>query len=116
MSKSDLFALACVVTDDGGRDGIPVSMMEALVMEIPVVTTPVSGIPELVRHGETGLLAPERDAKALATAIAQLIQEESLRQQLGKNGRLLVEAEYDISKNADRLAKFFRQTIEERER
>jgi len=114
LSKSDLFALACVVTDDGARDGVPVSMMEALAMEVPVVSTSVSGIPELIRHEETGLLVPERDAKALAAAIARLAKDKPLRQKLARNGHTLVETEYNISKSATRLAALFQQVIKER--
>ncbi len=114
LSKSDLFALACVVTDDGGRDGVPVAMMEALAIEVPVVSTSVSGIPELIRHEETGLLVPERDAKALAAAIARLAKDKPLRQKLARNGHTLVETEYNISKSATRLAGLFQQVIEER--
>ncbi|MDX1522314.1 MAG: glycosyltransferase, partial [Anaerolineae bacterium] len=59
--QSDIFALACVVAADGDRDGIPVVLMEAMACELPVVTTPMTGIPDLVEHGVTGLLVPERD-------------------------------------------------------
>jgi glycosyltransferase involved in cell wall biosynthesis len=113
LRKSDLFALACVVTDGGGRDGIPVAMMEALAMEVPVISTSVSGIPELIHHEETGLLVPQRDANALAAAIARLAKDEPLRQKLIRKGRTLVEREYDISKNANRLAGLFQRVIEE---
>jgi glycosyltransferase involved in cell wall biosynthesis len=113
LSTSDLFVLACVVEGTGERDGIPVAMMEALAMEVPVVTTPVSGIPELVQHEQTGLLVPERDANALAAAIIRLARDEPLRRKLMANGRSLIEREYDIWKNATRLAGLFRQAIEE---
>lgn len=114
LGESDLFVLACAVTDGGGRDGIPVALMEALAMEVPVVSTSVSGIPELVRHDETGLLVPQKDPVALAAAIARLAQDEFLRHRLATNGRTLVEREYDIWKNAGRLAELFQRVIEER--
>lgn len=114
LAKSDLFALACVIDETGERDGIPVAMMEALAMEVPVVSTPVSGIPELIRHEETGLLVSPKDPIALAEAMARLVQDEPLRRKLAKNGRLLVEKEHDIRKNASRLAGLFQQVVEER--
>jgi glycosyltransferase involved in cell wall biosynthesis len=114
LCRSDLFALACVVAGDGERDGIPVAMMEALAMEVPVVSTSVSGIPELIQNGETGLLVPERDATALAAAFARLAQDKALRQKLARQGRTLVEREYDIAKNATQLVRLFQRVIEER--
>lgn len=115
LRETDLFVLPCVVAEDGERDGIPVVMMEALAMNVPVVSTPVSGIPELIRHEETGLLVPERDAGALAAAIVRLVTDRSLRCRLTANGRALVESEYNISDNANRLAALFRQVISARD-
>ena len=107
LHRSHLFALACVVARDGDRDGIPVAMMEALATGRPVVSSRVSGIPELVRHGETGLLVPPRNAEALADALARLIRDRALRQRLGENGRALVAHEFDIRANAARLRSIF---------
>jgi colanic acid/amylovoran biosynthesis glycosyltransferase len=53
-------------------DGIPVSLMEAMAMEIPTVSTDISGIPELIEDGQSGLLVKQRDAGALATAFLTL--------------------------------------------
>ena len=114
LAQSDLFVLPCVVGEAGERDGIPVAMMEALAMEVPVISTPVAGIPELIRHEETGLLVPQKDPAALAEAMVRLARDEPLRQRLAKNGRALVEREYDIRKNAGRVAELFEQVIEER--
>ena len=116
LCRSDLFVLACVVSGDGDRDGIPVSIMEALAMEVPVVSTPVSGIPELVQHGETGLLVPERSASSLAATITRLAQDKPLRQKLAQQGRTKVEKDYDITKNVSQLVELFQQVIEERAR
>jgi glycosyltransferase involved in cell wall biosynthesis len=107
--QHDLFVLACAVLPSGARDGIPVVLMEALAMQMPVISTPVSGIPELVRHGETGWIVPERDAAAIAEAITHLAADKSLRERLGHNGRVLVEREFEIQGNAAQLAAVFRQ-------
>ena len=61
MRASDLFVLPCVTPANGAIDGIPNVLIEALAVELPVVATRLSGIPELVRHGDTGLLVNERD-------------------------------------------------------
>jgi colanic acid/amylovoran biosynthesis glycosyltransferase len=105
----DIFALACVVARSGDCDGMPNVLLEALSMEIPVVTTPVAGIPELVRDGETGLLVPQRDARALAHAIERLIDDEALRRDLGRRGRQTVLAEFDIRRTAAQLATAFQE-------
>ncbi|MCP4536928.1 MAG: colanic acid biosynthesis glycosyltransferase WcaL, partial [Chloroflexi bacterium] len=114
LQNSHIFALACVVAENGDRDGIPVAMMEALAMGVPVVSTRVSGIPELVRHQETGLLTPEKDVEAFAAAMIQLAEDDALRQRLAANGRSLVEQEFNIQENGRRSVDLFRQVIQER--
>ena len=75
----DVFALACRVIDDGDRDGIPNVLVEAMAAGLPVVSTPVSGIPELVVDGENGLLVAPEDPAALADAIWPLAKDPALR-------------------------------------
>jgi colanic acid/amylovoran biosynthesis glycosyltransferase len=104
---SDIFVLACVVAQDGDRDGMPNVLLEAMAMQIPLVTTPVTGIPELIHDGQTGLLVPERDANALAGAIEQLINDQALRHKLGQQGRQAVLADFDIRQTAAQLATAF---------
>jgi colanic acid/amylovoran biosynthesis glycosyltransferase len=107
LAAAQIFALPCVVAADGDMDGIPNSLMEAMAMEIPVVSTTLTGIPELVVHEQTGLLAPPRDAAALADALARLLDDPDLRACLGKTGRAKVVAEYELDKNARALQQIF---------
>ena len=107
--QSDIFALACVVTDFGDRDGIPVVLMEAMAMEIPVITTPVSGNPELVSDGKNGLLVPERNPEALAQALEKLIRDQPLRKKLGEQGRQTVLAGFDVHMTAAQMAGIFQE-------
>lgn len=109
--RSDLFVLASVVGRSGDRDGIPVVLMEALAMQTPVISTEVSGIPELVRHNNTGWLVLERDPTAIAEAIAELAYDDRLRARLAHNGRALVEREFDIKGNVSRLINVFRRVV-----
>jgi glycosyltransferase involved in cell wall biosynthesis len=95
--------LPCVITEDGDRDGIPNVLVEAMRMGVPVVSTAISGIPELVRDGETGLLVSPRDAAALAQAIRRLLDDANLRRQLIANAKARVTSEFDLDRNAERL-------------
>jgi colanic acid/amylovoran biosynthesis glycosyltransferase len=104
---SDIFALPCVVSKDGDRDGMPNVLLEAMAMGLPVITTPVTGNPELVHDGETGLLVPERDSQALALALERLINDRTLRHKLGEQGRQTVLAGFDIHQTAAQMAIIF---------
>jgi glycosyltransferase involved in cell wall biosynthesis len=86
-----------------------VALMEAMALGVPVVSTPVSGVAELVQHEQTGLLAPARDAPALADAMARLMADADLRGRLACHARQLIESDYDLSKNVARLAALFWQ-------
>jgi len=103
-----LFVLPCVVCRNGDRDGIPNVLIEAMAMELPVVSTPVSGIPELVVPRETGLLVPERDVTALAMAMGGLLDLPGLRRELGRRARERVQALFDGSRNVGDLDRMLR--------
>lgn len=107
----DLFVLASVVAPNGDRDGIPVVMLEAGAQGLPLVSTNISGIPEVVRPHQTGLLVPPADADALAEAILQLAHSPSLRQLLGKNAQSLVQTEFDIDGCTRRLVEIFQGVV-----
>ncbi len=109
----DLFVLASVISPSGDRDGIPVVLMEAGAMGLPLISTRISGIPELVRHGQTGLLVPPGDPQALAEAITSLVADPIMRKQLGNNARKLVQAEFSIESSVDRLVVLFRKLCQD---
>ncbi|MEB3355902.1 MAG: glycosyltransferase [Synechococcales bacterium] len=97
--QADLFVLPCVVTEDGDRDGIPNVLLEAMAMGLPVVSTNVSGIGELVQSGENGLLVPERDALALADALETLITDLKGRSRLAQSGQHTVRQRFTLPQN-----------------
>ena len=103
MRESDLFVLPCVVAKSGDRDGIPVALMEAMAMGVPVVSTTVSGIPELVQHEKSGMLAEPEDSSSLANAIARLILEPRLAAACAREARATMEREFEEGLNAARL-------------
>jgi glycosyltransferase involved in cell wall biosynthesis len=105
--RASVVAAPCVVGSDGNRDGLPTVLTEAMALEIPVVATPVTGIPELVEDGRTGLIVPERDPAALAAAIRRLIEETETARRLAEAGRERVERDFDLRVNVAELRTLF---------
>ena len=91
LRGASAFALPCRELPSGDRDGLPVALVEAMSAGVPVVTTPVGGIGELVRDGESGLLVAPGDADALAAAIASVLGDAALRARLATAGRAATE-------------------------
>jgi glycosyltransferase involved in cell wall biosynthesis len=100
-----VFALPCTIARNGNRDGIPVALMEAMASGVPVVSTTISGIPELVEDGVTGLLVSSDDAEALSQAISRLLADPGLATRLARAGRQRVEREYDVVRNTRNKAR-----------
>lgn len=107
LYAASIFALPSVVTNTGDRDGIPVSLMEAMAAGTPSVSTRVSGIPELIDDGAEGLLVPERDAPALARALAKLLDDPALGPRLAVAARKKVELEFDAAREARKVLDLF---------
>jgi glycosyltransferase involved in cell wall biosynthesis len=103
----DAVVLPSVITDYGKMEGIPVALMEALAAERPVVATRISGIPELVEDGVTGLLVPERDPLQLAHALQRLAREPLLALSLGSAGREKVLRQFNLADNTEALVRLF---------
>lgn len=104
---ADVFCLPCRVLDNGDRDGLPNVLMEAMACGLPVITTPVSGIPEIIHDGRNGTLVPPDDADALADAIQRLSSDAMLARNLGRAGRMTVLEHFDGNKTAIELAQLF---------
>jgi glycosyltransferase involved in cell wall biosynthesis len=101
--RHDIFVLASVIAPNGDMDGIPVVLMEAGAMGLPLVSTRISGIPELVQQGYSGLLVDPEDPPALADVLASLAADPALRAKLGRNARALVETSFEIGRNTQAL-------------
>ena len=104
-------AAPCVVGNDGNRDGLPTVLFEAMALGTPCVSTDVTGIPEVLRDQDTGLLVPQRDPIALADALQKLINDSALRVRLAAAARELMEAEFDITRNSVRQRAIFAHCI-----
>jgi colanic acid/amylovoran biosynthesis glycosyltransferase len=107
LAKADVVALASHPTKQGKREGIPVALMEAMACGVPVVSTSISGIPELVDSGLTGILVPPRDAAALAEALEKLGTNPPLRGRMGKAGREKVMREFNLHRTSAQLLGLF---------
>jgi colanic acid/amylovoran biosynthesis glycosyltransferase len=107
LDQADVFVLASVVTPTGRMDGIPVALMEALAAGLPVIASRLSGIPELIRDGETGLLAPPGDSVDLARAFRRLLADPEATVVRALAGRRLIEREFDVERSADRMLEMF---------
>src|SRR5690606_26356994 len=104
---ADLFVLPCRIGGDGDRDGLPNVLMEAQSQGLAVVSTPISGVPELIEDGRTGLLVPPQDPAALAAALARLIGDPKLRAELGAAGQAKVRRDFDMQAGVAELARRF---------
>jgi glycosyltransferase involved in cell wall biosynthesis len=112
IQAASVLAAPCIVADDGDRDGLPNVIQEALALGTPVVTTDVTGIPEVVRDGARGLLVPQRDPPALADALERLLTDSRLRVRLAEGARRFMEAEFDIHRNTAQRRAMFRSAVE----
>lgn len=111
LGETDVVALTSIQTPRGSREGIPVCLMEAMACGLPVVASRISGIPELVEDGVSGLLFTPRDSVAAADALARLFADPQLRIRMGQSARKRIAASYDLSKNARVLAERIRSEI-----
>lgn len=109
MEQSDTLICPSRSPKRSTRDGLPTVILEAMSLSVPVIATKFGGITDVVIHGETGLLIPEEDYKALAAAVISLYFNKELRQKVTKNAWMLVQSECDIIENVTRLELLFKQ-------
>lgn len=110
LGAADVFALTSV------SEGMPISILEAMASGLPVVATDVGGVRDLVSDGETGFLAPSRDAQAVAAALARLCADPDLRLRLGAAGRARAEAAFSGPAMVARTEAFYRDQLARRGR
>ncbi len=105
LAQTDLFALPSLA------EGVPVVLMEAMASRLPVVTTRITGIPELVEDGVAGRLVPPGDAGALTEAISELLDDPDLRIRMGAAGRARVDRDFHVAHEATRLLSLFQDAV-----
>jgi colanic acid/amylovoran biosynthesis glycosyltransferase len=110
LAGATVFVLACTREPDGGMDNLPTVIMEAMAAGLPVVSTPLAGVPEMVEPGVTGDLVPERDPAALASAIERLIDDPERARSFGERGREMAREKFSIETSARQLREIFTRT------
>jgi glycosyltransferase involved in cell wall biosynthesis len=110
LDQLDMFVLACKIDANGDMDGIPVVLMEAMSQSVPVVTTNLSGIPELVIPDVTGYLAEQGDAQSLQDAVGRLLANRERLEEITARALQHVADEFSLESNVDRLVVEFNRS------
>ena len=105
------YVLPCTVGSDGNRDGLPVSMIEALACGLPVITTPMTGNLEAVKNDHNGLIVPFDDPAALACAMEKIMADPTLYQKLKANTRDSVFSQFNLRQTASSLKSLFEESL-----
>ena len=111
LSTAHCYVQPSIITSAGKMEGIPVALMEAMACQLPVVATSLSGVPELVRPGETGYLVPPEDARAIADALMSIHHDPDRAAILAANGRSFVMQSFELKANVSKLARLFTDVI-----
>ena len=107
IQEASIFVAPCITASTGDRDGLPTVILEAMSLGTPCVSTDVTGISEVVRHNETGLIVPERQPAKLAEAIRALLANVDLGVDLARSARQLMQEQFDAFENTNRLREIF---------
>lgn len=107
VAASDVFVMPSVELPDGRRDGIPVALIEAMALGVPVVASRVSGIPELIRDRSSGLLVPPGDPTAIADAVEWLAGDLRARRTMATKARHTIEARFGLEQSGRAMASIF---------
>jgi colanic acid/amylovoran biosynthesis glycosyltransferase len=110
-SRARVLVQPSVIARDGDRDGIPTALVEAMALGVPVVSTPVSGIPEAIDDGVNGSLVAQRDAPGLAGAIRRLLLDDALADRLALEARRRAQSDFDLARNVGILRKLFVRSV-----
>ena len=109
IQNAAVFVASCVVGADGNRDGLPTVLLEAMALGTPCISTDVTGIPEVVHDGVTGLLVPQHSPPAIAAAVRRLLADAGLGHQLASSARRHIEECFDIQRNAAEMRAILQQ-------
>lgn len=109
LGRASAVVLPCVVDAEGNRDALPTVLLEAMATGVPVVSTPVVGVGEIIVDGTTGALVPEGSSSELADTLALLLDQPDRGERMGRAGRQRAEQLFDLHRNAEHLMAVLRQ-------
>lgn len=112
LSRADIYLAPSETPPSGDEEGIPVSIMEAMATELPIVSTRHAGIPELVEDDLSGILVAESDVAAMSAALSRLAQSPELRRSMGSAGRARINRSYDTRLLVQQLMNLYRSVAE----
>jgi glycosyltransferase involved in cell wall biosynthesis len=107
LAHATVFVLPCTREADGGMDNLPTVIIEAMAAGLPVISTPLGGIPEMVEDGVTGELVPDRNPAALANALETMIEDRERAGRLGQRGRQIASEKFSVEQSARHLRALF---------
>ncbi|MEQ1891256.1 MAG: glycosyltransferase [Planctomycetota bacterium] len=111
MSRATMMVQPCLVGNDGNRDALPTVLVESLAMQLPSISTPVTGIPEILDQGRCGVLVPENDIVATANAIEALLKDQKRQKRIAEDGRRRAEELFDAEKTSRILSGWFEEAL-----
>jgi glycosyltransferase involved in cell wall biosynthesis len=111
LNEAAIFVLPSIIAGNGERDGIPVALMESMAMEVPPITTNVTGIPELVDNRTNGVVVEPRNTTELIDNLNHLINNPEMQRKYGEAARQKVLAEFNSKKEAQKLVETFHKTV-----
>jgi glycosyltransferase involved in cell wall biosynthesis len=107
IGRASVFALCCRRTPDGDHDCLPVALMDAMSLGVPVISSRAFGIPELIEDGQSGLLAPPEDPAATTEALSRLLSDDDFAGRIGAAGREVARERFDLERNTRALTELF---------
>ena len=111
LDRSHILLAPSILGKNGTQEGIPSVLKEAMAMGLPVVSTQLSGIPELIQDGVSGFIIPQRDVDALIDKLGYLIEHPEVWPEMGHAGRAFIEKNYDVHKLNDRLVEIYQELL-----
>lgn len=104
-------AAPCIVGEDGNQDGLPTVLLEAMALGIPCIATDVTGIPEAIINGVTGIIVEQNNAMELSQALEMILNDEQLQRTISQQARNLIEERFNIETNTVAIREIFERNV-----